>query len=388
MSLGVVIVGHGSREPAANAELEALVAAWTASRPGRDVTIGYVELAQPPLATALADAGARHERVVALPLFLFAAGHVKNDLPLALETARAQQPRTTFGAARALGVHPLLAELVWERALAATPELADPAVAAKTALVVVGRGASDPDANGDFAKLVRLAGEGRGLFACEPTFIGITRPLVDDTLERGPLTVLTNGILVDGDAATRARRAFDRARYSFDLRVSLDGMSAEENDAVRGKGTFAAITDGIRALAEVGLSPALTVVEHRAGMAAQAARSAFLDFARSLGLLHSRVKFLPLLRIGREERRTHGYSDDDTASIAGLTDLPLAPEVIDALVCSSSRLVTAHGVATCPILLDAPDAQLGQTLGETLHPIRLRWAACKTCVVEGLTCRT
>ncbi|MGZ3405595.1 MAG: radical SAM protein [Polyangia bacterium] len=210
-------------------------------------------------------------------------------------------------------------------------------------------------------------------------------PLVEETLRRGPLTVLTNGILVDTDAAARARDLFHRARYSFDLRVSLDGMSADENDPVRGKGTFAAITDGIRALAAAGLSPALTVVEHRAGMGAAAARARFLDFARSLGLAHPRVKFLPLLRIGREERRTRGYDGDDADSIA---DLPLLPEVVDALVCSSSRLVTAHGVATCPILLDAPDAQLGQTLAETLHPIRLRWAACKTCVVEGLTCRT
>jgi AdoMet-dependent heme synthase len=209
--------------------------------------------------------------------------------------------------------------------------------------------------------------------------------LVDDTLARGPLTVLTNGILLDADAAGRARRAFDGARYSFDLRVSLDGMSAAENDPVRGKGTFDQIIAGIRALAAVGLSPAITVVEHQAGMAAADARAAFLAFARALGLSHPRVKFLPLLRIGREERRTHGYGDDERASLAGLT---LDAAVVDALVCSSSRLVTAHGVMTCPILLDAPDAALGQTLAETLRPIRLRWAACKTCVVEGLSCRT
>jgi hypothetical protein len=120
-------------------------------------------------------------------------------------------------------------------------------------------------------------------------------------------------------------------------------------------------------------------------MAAAEARAAFLAFARSLGLAHPRVKFLPLLRIGRETRRTHGYGDDDIASLA---DLPLDPAVVDALVCSSSRLVTADGVMTCPILLDAPDAALGRTLAETLTPIHLRWAACKTCVVEGLTCRT
>ena len=210
-------------------------------------------------------------------------------------------------------------------------------------------------------------------------------PLVDDTLARGPLTVLTNGLLLDADAARRARRAFDGARYSFDLRVSLDGMSADENDAVRGKGTFDGIVAGIRALAAVGLSPAVTVVEHRAGMAAEAARAAFLDFARSLGLPRPRVKFLPFLRIGREERRTHGYGEDDVASIA---DLALAPEVLEALVCSSSRLVTADGVVTCPILLDAPDARLADTLADSLGAIHLRWAACKTCVVEGLTCRT
>ncbi len=244
----------------------------------------------------------------------------------------------------------------------------------------------------DAARVRRFVDEAEALGARDYYFTGGEPmmhpefwPLVDDTLRRGPLTVLTNGILIDADAARRARDAFDGARYSFDLRVSLDGMSADENDPVRGKGTFAAITDGIRALAAAGLSPTLTVVEHRAGMGAEAARAAFLELARSLGLPHPRVKFLPLLRIGREERRTHGYDGDDLASIA---DLLLAPEVIDALVCSSSRLVTAHGVATCPILLDAPDAQLGQTLAETLHPIRLRWAACKTCVVEGLTCRT
>ena len=184
MTLSVVVVGHGSREPAANAELEALVGAWAGSRPDAAVSLGYVELARPSLGEALAAAAARHPHVVALPLFLFAAGHVKNDLPLALAAVRAQHPGTRLDAARALGVHPLLAEQVWARALSAAPELRDPAAAGKTALVVVGRGASDPDANGDFVKLVRLAGEGRALGACEPTFIGITRPRVDDTLER------------------------------------------------------------------------------------------------------------------------------------------------------------------------------------------------------------
>jgi sirohydrochlorin ferrochelatase/(2Fe-2S) ferredoxin len=184
MSLSVVIVGHGSREPAANVELEALVAAWAQSRADLAVSMGYVELARPSLAEALDAAARTHDEVVALPLFLFAAGHVKNDLPLALDAARRDHPRVKLSAARPLGVNPLLSALTWSRAVAAAPELDDAAQAKKTVLVVVGRGASDPDANGDFCKLARLVGEGRGLQAVEPAFIGITQPSVDEALER------------------------------------------------------------------------------------------------------------------------------------------------------------------------------------------------------------
>ena len=117
---------------------------------------------------------------------------------------------------------------------------------------------------------------------------------------------------LDDDAAARARRAFDGARYSFDLRVSLDGMSADENDPVRGKGTFDTIVAGIRALARVGLSPAITVVEHRAGMAPPTRRAGLPRVRAHARPSASRaLKFLPLLRIGREPRRTRGYGEDE-----------------------------------------------------------------------------
>jgi sulfatase maturation enzyme AslB (radical SAM superfamily) len=209
-------------------------------------------------------------------------------------------------------------------------------------------------------------------------------PLCEDALARGPLTVLTNGILLDAVAAARARALFDAARWSFDLRVSLDGMTAEENDAVRGRGTFAAITAGLAELARAGISPAITVVEHAPGLQAADARTRFLEFARSLGLGRPRVKFLPILRIGREEGRTHGYRDGELDVLHG----PLDPQIAAELQCTSSRLVTPFGVVTCPILLDAPEARLADTLAGARRDHRLRWAACRTCVVDGLTCRT
>jgi sirohydrochlorin ferrochelatase/(2Fe-2S) ferredoxin len=145
------------------------------------VQVGYIELEQPLLGEALADAARTARRVLVVPLFLFSGGHVKNDLPLALADARRRFPSVQFSAAPAFGVHPLLVELGWERVESVLSS--DPEQRARTVLLVVGRGASDPDANGDFYKVARLIGEGRRLLYIEPTFIGITAPRLETSLE-------------------------------------------------------------------------------------------------------------------------------------------------------------------------------------------------------------
>lgn len=180
MSTALLIVGHGSRDVSANVEFEAFVAGYRVARPAVDVSHAYVELADPSLAAALRDLAPRADHVVVLPLFLFAGGHVKNDLPLALFQARRECPATRFTVTRPLGVHPNLVDLAFARARSAFEEAREPA---KTAVVVVGRGASDPDVNGDFCKVVRLLAEGRGFGWVMPSFIGITRPSVEDAME-------------------------------------------------------------------------------------------------------------------------------------------------------------------------------------------------------------
>src|SRR5437016_1835163 len=100
---GILIVGHGSRDGGANAELEDLVARFQARRPELRVALGYVELAHPTLAEGLAALAAEVDEVLAVPLFLFTARHVKNDIPLALEAARREFPGVRFSSARALG---------------------------------------------------------------------------------------------------------------------------------------------------------------------------------------------------------------------------------------------------------------------------------------------
>ena len=217
----------------------------------------------------------------------------------------------------------------------------------------------------------------------EPFLHPELRALVDFALEAAPLTIVTNGLLIDDQSADWIAEAFFSARYSFDLRVSLDGMTPDQNDPVRGRGTFAKITEALRRLATRGLSPVVTVVEHEGGLAADQARMEFLDFLKGIGLNHPRVKFLPLLRIGREPKRTHGYEHLDA-----LGSEPLLPEVESTLLCATSRTVTAQGVYTCPILVKDTIARLGERIEDGLGPIHLGWSACQTCVFDGLRCST
>ena len=57
------------------------------------------------------------------------------------------------------------------------------------------------------------------------------------TLEVGPATVLTNGLLLDPARCARLRALADGSEYSLDFRVSLDGWDAESNDPIRGTWT-------------------------------------------------------------------------------------------------------------------------------------------------------
>ncbi|HET9955825.1 MAG TPA: sirohydrochlorin chelatase, partial [Polyangiaceae bacterium] len=209
---GVLLIGHGSREPGANAEFEALAADYRARHPEWCVETAYIELAAPLVQDALTQLAGRVRRLTVVPVFLFAAGHVKNDLPLALERARLAFPGTRFVVSPALGVHPRLAELAFRRvdeamqSCGARPE--------STLLLVVGRGASDPDANGDFYKMARLIAEGRGLLHVEAAFMGITQPSVPRALEwiarlRPPRLLVLPYLLFGGRLVTKLAQQID-----------------------------------------------------------------------------------------------------------------------------------------------------------------------------------
>jgi molybdenum cofactor biosynthesis enzyme MoaA len=208
-------------------------------------------------------------------------------------------------------------------------------------------------------------------------------PILEETLAHGPVTVLTNGLLLNRDRCRRLKELFDQSDYSLDLRVSIDGYTAEANDPIRGTGTFERILRGVRNLSDAGLNPVVTVTEACSDAATADGRVRFLDWMRGIGLTRPRLKILSLFRIGAEERRLRAYESWET-----LRGRELTPGESEALQCSSCRMVTSRGVYVCPILIDEPSAKMGETLAETLRPFELSFSSCFTCHEYGVTCRT
>jgi sirohydrochlorin cobaltochelatase len=147
---------------------------------------GYLEFANPVIRDGLDRLRDKAcDRIVAVPGMLFAAMHTKNDIPTVLNTyAKKHGVEVSYG--RELGVDPKMLAAAGDRVREAM-ERANRENGAvpleETCLVVIGRGASDPDANGNVAKMARMLWEGIGFGWGEVGYSGVTFPLVEPTLE-------------------------------------------------------------------------------------------------------------------------------------------------------------------------------------------------------------
>ena len=205
--------------------------------------------------------------------------------------------------------------------------------------------------------------------------------ILEATLERGPATVLTNGLVFHDRLVGELRRIASASRYSFEVRVSIDGCDAAMNDPVRGAGTFEGAMQGVVLLARAGFLPIVTMVQTWPEAQTLEVLSRVTEDLRRRGCSRPRVKIIPTLRIGMEASRTRGYLPEERVTAGMLEGYDTSR-----LLCSRSRIVTDRGVAVFPILIEAPDAHLGSSLRESLTSIPLAHAACYTCYVHGSIC--
>ena len=118
MKRAVVLFGHGSRDPAWRAVMDAVADRICQRQADVPVACAFLELQQPDLAAAvdsLASGGATHVHV--LPMFLGVGKHAREDLPRLLDAVRLQHPGLTIVATAPVGERPAVVDLLAELAL-------------------------------------------------------------------------------------------------------------------------------------------------------------------------------------------------------------------------------------------------------------------------------
>ncbi len=186
MTQQLLIVGHGSRVPQAVTEFNQFADA-VAAQINIPTATCFLELADPDLATGLTEAAqsvGEGGEVLVLPLFLGGAAHQKNDVAAAIHWARAQFPAVNFHYGTPLSPHANLVTLTAHRVEDALIAQPDALPAEETAVLVVGRGSSDPASNAEIARTARLLWEKRPYRTVEYAFQAVAHPKVADGLQR------------------------------------------------------------------------------------------------------------------------------------------------------------------------------------------------------------
>lgn len=223
MTRGILLVGHGTREPAGTAQFLALADRVAALVPELAVVPAFLDYATPGIQAGLEQLVNRGARaVVILPLLLFAAGHAKQDLPAHLALARQRHPQVTLSLAPVLGMDPDLVRLCARHLPPDSPD---------TAVLLVGRGSSDPEANEGLVEVVRLLRQAYGSGTLTHAYCDVASPSVAEGLEcclaSGARRVvmlpylLFRGVLMDRLAVLLTSCAAANPNVAFDLAGAL-----------------------------------------------------------------------------------------------------------------------------------------------------------------------
>jgi sirohydrochlorin cobaltochelatase len=173
---GLLLVGHGSESADSGTEMRAIADLVAEQLPDVQVDVGFLEMTEPSAGVVLDRLVAQGcGRIVVLPLVLLGAGHAKNDVAAVVLEGRERHPRCDLLFGSPLGV---ARDLV-----AAMGDAVTSSGGRGLPLLLIARGTSDPDANGDASKAARLVAEWSDAPFVHTGFTGVTGPSVPDALE-------------------------------------------------------------------------------------------------------------------------------------------------------------------------------------------------------------
>jgi sirohydrochlorin ferrochelatase len=179
---GVLLVGHGTRDPSGQAEFRSVAKQVAEALRPHVVEAGYLELVKPTIAEAfdrLVESGS--ERIQVVPVLLFAAGHAKRDIPAAVHAAEERHRGLRIEICPPFGHDERIVKLACRRFREAVG--GHPAVPPERCYwLLVGRGSSDPYAAADLAGIARTTARRQAIVHFGSCYVAAARPTLDEGL--------------------------------------------------------------------------------------------------------------------------------------------------------------------------------------------------------------
>jgi len=233
MNTTILLIGHGSRKVAGNEEILSFADTWREQHPDWRIEVCFIEYADVLMGEGLDLAAANSTQVIAVPLILNAAGHVKMDIPEAVEAVRLRHPGVAFICAPHLGMNRKIFNILRHRIDHLLHDLAVPDPRT-TGIVLLGRGSSDVGANGEIAKMVRWVFEDMQHDLVDIAFTGITMPRLETVVQRQvklgmtqiviqPIYLFT-GVLIEriGQQVVRLRQSYPHIAFALGEHFGFD----------------------------------------------------------------------------------------------------------------------------------------------------------------------
>ncbi len=229
----LLLVGHGSRGREGNKETINFAALWRERHPDWRIEVCFIEHAEVLLDEGLDRAARGARQVLVLPFILNAAGHVKMELPHALEEARQRHPGVEFAVTRHLGMGRDIFAVLQGQLERLMKQLAMPDPQT-TGVILLGRGSSDAGANGELAKMARWIFEANDHELVDLAFTGVTWPRLETAVQRqvrlGAMQIaivpvyLFTGVLIERiqEQVTRLKQQYPQVAFALGTHFGFD----------------------------------------------------------------------------------------------------------------------------------------------------------------------
>lgn len=193
-----------------------------------------------------------------------------------------------------------------------------------------------------------------------------------------PLTVLTNGTLIDSRMASFIKKY---SSQGLNIRVSLECYTRDNHDQYRGEGSFKRAVAGIKNLNREGIRPWVAFVNKSGGdMDQQAAAALEKDFRNRLdqdfNVEISGLKIIAAYSKGRFSGAVNPRVDCEQFS-----------QRLGTVQCNYTLAVSKDGIFPCPVLVDVADARLPGEMRQVLErEFSVDYPICNSCFATGTSC--